>query len=332
MILKETNFDKTTNGDQIRQITIGNGKDIEFSVINWGATIISLKLADRDGNIEECHLGFDNMKDYETHGGYYGATIGRIGNRVANGVFKLDGREYKLATNDSGVNCLHGGLKGFDKVIWDYTTFNNDDEAGVSFKYLSKDGEENFPGNLDVEVKFTLNIKNEFIIEYKATTDKSTPVNLTNHAYWNLSGFKENIHDHKLCIEADTYLPTNEFQIPTGELKSVVNSAFDFTSIKSIGENIKVSGGFDHNFNLSVNKSKTPNNRAYIEHTKSGRSMEILTTEPGIQLYTGFDKHDFFCLETQMFPDAINQEAFDSIVLKPGEIYSQTTIHKFEIK
>lgn len=331
MELKEYKFGVTNDGSNVTAITISNGTDTEFTVIDRGATLISFKLNDNKGTPGECVLGFDNVKEYEDHAAYYGATIGRVGNRIADSKFTLDGTIYHLASNN-GKNSLHGGLKGFDKVIWDYETFKNEDEAGITFKYLSPDGEENFPGNLKTEVKFTLTKNRVFTIEYRAETDKKTPVNLTNHAYWNMSAFKENIHNHNFQIEADTYLPTDENQIPTGEFKDVESTGFNFKKLTKFSDNVRITGGYDHNFNLSLKKQKSPINRVYVEHPDSGRSMEILTTEAGVQLYTGFDDHNYFCVETQMFPDAINNDKFDSIVLSPGEVYVQKTIHNFNIK
>lgn len=332
VIINEYDFGKTSLGVPVKKITISNGRDIEFSVINRGAALVSFKISDKDGNLDECTLGLETLKEYEDHGSFYGATIGRVGNRIGGAEFTLDGHKYDLEKNDNGHNCLHGGVKGFDKVLWDYETFSENGSAGVKFHYISRDGEENFPGNLKVTVIFSLNVDNEFTIDYRAETDKRTPVNLTNHAYWNLSGFKENIHSHILQIDAETYLPTDEFQIPTGEFKDVESTDFDFRKPTVLASPLKRSGGFDHNFNLSVKKQLEPVNKVFIEHPESGRSMEIKTTEPGVQFYTGFDNHDFFCLETQMFPDAINNDKFDSIVLNPGEVYRQTTIHKFKIK
>ncbi|QEN03683.1 galactose mutarotase [Thiospirochaeta perfilievii] len=330
MKINEFEFGKTNEGQTVMGTTISNS-EIEFTVIDRGATLTSFKFKDRDNNLEECILGFDSIKEYEEHKAYYGATIGRVGNRIAKAQFTLDGTTYNLAVNN-GTNCLHGGNVGFDKVIWNYSVFNNEDEAGVTFTYLSRDMEENFPGNLEVEVTYTLNKNSQFIINYKAVTDKKTPVNLTNHAYWNLSAFKESIHNHNMLIEADSYLTLDKDQIPTGELKSVENTPFNFKKLTKIGDNITKTGGYDHNFNLSLEKKDKPVNRMYIEHPKSGRAMEILTTEPGVQIYTGFEEHNFFCAETQMYPDAINNPKFESIVLNPGEVYRQKTIHNFSIK
>ena len=322
MIIKEFNFGETSKGEEVKGVNINNGKGVDFSVINWGATLISVQLKDREGKFQECSLGFDNIADYEKKSPYYGATIGRVGNRISNGSFVIDGESYNLAINANGVNSLHGGLKGFDKVLWDISFFLNDDIGGVVLKYTSPDGEEGFPGELDVTVTYSLNLDNELAIDYRATTTKKTPVNLTNHTYWNLSGDLNSISNHRLQIEADSYLPINDVQIPTGEIRSVDGSKFDFREKRAI------EGSFDHNFNLSLRKKEYPENRVYLEDIKSGRTMEILTTEPGVQLYT---TEKSICLETQMYPDAINRENFQSIILEPGEEYIQTTIHKFGI-
>ncbi|MGL1893591.1 MAG: galactose mutarotase [Spirochaetaceae bacterium] len=332
MTINESVFGKTLAGQPVKQISINNNRGIEITVTDRGATLISVKLKNRNGDLEECILGFDTVKEYEEHLAFYGATIGRVGNRTANGEFTLDGIKYNLAKNDSDVNNLHGGVKGFDKVIWNYSITKESDRTILSFKYLSPDADENFPGNLDTEVKYILTDNNELILDYTATTDKRTPVNLTNHAYWNLTGNSGSVLEHNFQIEADTYLPTDEFQIPTGELKSVEGTGYDFRTLRPLSDGIKITGGFDHNFNLSIKKRDKPVNRVYVEEPNSGRSMEIKTTEPGVQLYTGFDDHKFFCLETQMFPNAINNSDFDSIVLSPGETYRQTTIHKFDFK
>lgn len=331
MFVNECEFGKTKSGELVKKITIGNGKNLEFSVLNRGATLQSFKISDKSGILEECILGFDNVKEYEDHLAYYGATVGRVANRIAGGNFELSGTTFNIVKNDGNVNSLHGGTIGFDKVIWSYSTFNNESKAGITFNYLSIDGEENFPGNLDVSITFSLTDKDEFIMEYTAKTDKETPINLTNHAYWNLSGFKENIHNHILQINAESYLPINENRIPTGEFKSVEGSAFDFRKPTQLGSALNIAGGFDHNFNLTDKKQVSTVNTMFLEDPKSGRSMEVKTTEPGVQIYTGFEKHEAICLETQMYPDAINQNKFDSVILKPGDIYKQKTIHTFKI-
>lgn len=329
MFVNEYDFGKTTDGKVVKKITIGNGGDIEFSVINRGATLQSFKITDRNGILEDCILGFDTIGEYEEHKKYYGATIGRVANRIADGTFTLDGTKYDLAKNNIDINCLHGGKKGFDKVMWAYETFQSETAAGVSLTYISEDGDESFPGNLSVDVKFTLTDNNEFIIGYTAETDKATPVNLTNHAYWNLSGFKENIHSHTLEMGADDYLPTNKNQIPTGEFKSVSGTPYDFRKSTILGNALEQTGGFNHNFNLTHKKQIAPINKVLLIHPGSGRSMEIKTTEPGLQIFTGFEKHEAICLETQMYPNAVNQEGFESDIIKPGEMYKHVTIHSF---
>lgn len=335
-------FGKTVKGEKVEGYRIVNGKGLEFSLISYGATLISFKAPDRKGKNEECMLGFKNVSDYENQGAYIGATIGRVGNRIGQAKYCLDGREYNLSVNDQGCNHLHGGTVGFDKVIWKLEPFVESGRAGVICTYLSRDGEENYPGNLEAEVKYILTEENELIMEYRAATDKRTPVNLTNHAYWNLSGDRrETIHSHLLQIDAETYLPVDSVSIPTGELKKVEGTPFDFRRIREIGPSLEKSGGFDHNFNLSAVKKEEPVNRIYLEHPASGRAMEVLTTEPGVQFYSGnylfqlkdrgLDTHDALCLETQMYPDSVNKPAFPSVILNPGEIYRQKTIHKFSI-
>lgn len=343
MKISKFNFGKTKAGENVHGIRVDNEKGIEFSAINYGATMTSFKMADRDGKNEECTLGFDNIKDYEEQGAFFGATIGRVGNRIANASYSLDGVTYELSVNDQECNHLHGGKVGFDKVLWNLESFEEEDRAGIKCTYLSKDGEENYPGNLQVEVQYILTSDNKLILQYKAQTDRRTPVNLTNHSYWNFSGNKkENVHTHKVQIKAQSYLPTDHVSIPTGEKKSVCGTPFDFRELKELGPAIQKSGGFDHNFNLSDEKKSEPVNTMYVEHRESGRTMKIETTEPGVQFYTGnflhmlkekgFDKHEALCLETQMYPDSVNHGEFPSIILNPGEVYRQTTIHSFGIK
>lgn len=342
MRIKKFNFGTSKSGIDVFGFEIKNDKGVEFSVINWGATIISLKMPDKSGNVENCTLGFDNFTEYENYSPYFGSTIGRTGNRIADGRCKIDGKEYKFNKNENEVTHLHGGSAGFDKVIWDITPFEKSDNAGIICSYLSQDGEENYPGNLKVVVTYTLNKNNEFTIDYKAETDKTTLVNLTNHTYWNLSGNrKENISNHSIQIDADSYLPINKLSIPTGQLKDVKGTDFDFKEIKNLKPLLDKTGGYDHNFNLSLYQKEKPENRTLLLHKESGRSMEILTTEPGIQFYTGnylfllkkqgFDIYDALCLETQKYPDAPNHEDFQTWELKPGEKYTHTTVYKFSI-
>ncbi|MBB6481642.1 aldose epimerase family protein [Spirochaeta isovalerica] len=340
--MKVENFDfgTTKEGEKVSGIRINNEKGLEMALISYGATLTSLKMTDRKGKQEECLLGFGSVSDYEKQDAFIGATIGRVGNRIGKAAYVLDGKEYKLSVNDQGCNHLHGGAKGYDKVIWNIEALKETDRTGVRCTYLSRDGEENYPGNLEVEVIYWLTADNELIMDYKAVTDKRTPVNLTNHAYWNLSGeHRETIHDHYLQIEAESYLPVDEVSIPTGEIRKVEGTPFDFRKLKQIGPDLEKSQGFDHNFNLSAEKKETPSNRIYLEHRGSGRAMEILTTEPGVQFYSGnflgglkqmgLDTHYALCLETQMYPDSVNRKDFPSIILNPGEVYRHTTIHKF---
>lgn len=340
MKIETFDFGLTKTGVPVKGIRVDNEKGLEMSLINYGATLTSLKMEDRNGVKEECLLGFATIQEYEKQDAFIGATIGRVGNRIGNASYKLDGKEYKLSINDQECNHLHGGNRGFDKVIWKIEPVEEEGRAGARCTYLSPDGEENYPGNLRVEVQYLVTVNNELIMDYKAETDKRTPVNLTNHAYWNLSGnHRETIGNHYLRIDADSYLPVNKVSIPTGEIRSVEGTPFDFRSLKQIGPAIQESGGFDHNFNLSSYKRETPGNQIYVEHRKSGRVMEILTTEPGVQFYSGnfldglkkmgFDIHQGLCLETQMYPDSVNKDNFPSVILSPGEEYRQKTIHRF---
>ncbi|MBN2659055.1 MAG: galactose mutarotase [Spirochaetales bacterium] len=340
MKVEKFDFGTTKKGETVEGLRIDNGKGLEMSLISYGATLISLKAPDRRGISGECLLGFGTVGDYEEQDAFIGATIGRVGNRIGQAAYVLDGREYRLSVNDQGCNHLHGGAVGYDKVIWNLEPLEEAEQAGVRCTYLSRDGEENYPGNLKVEVTYWLTVNNELIMDYRAVTDKRTPVNLTNHAYWNLSGKKgETIHNHYLQIEAESYLPVDEVSIPTGEIRKVGGTPFDFRTLKQIGPDLEKSGGFDHNFNLSDRKKEEPENRIYVEHRESGRAMEILTTEPGVQFYSGnflgglknkgFDTHYAFCLETQMYPDSVNKPEFPSIILNPGEVYRHRTIHKF---
>jgi len=293
-------------------------------------------------------LGFDNLDGYLRGHPYFGAIIGRYGNRIGAGKFVLDGVEYKLAVNN-GPNHLHGGIKGFDKVVWKIERAQaKGDEAILKLSYLSKDGEEGYPGNLRCTVTYTLTADDELKMHYEATTDKATVLNLTNHSYWNLAGQGNgDILGHELMLNADRYTPVDEGLIPTGEFKSVKGTPMDFTRPMTIGSRIKQVdiGGYDHNFVLNGKGGKMKLCAKVYEPT-SGRAMEIRTTEPGVQFYTGnfldgtltgkdgkvYKKHYAFCLETQHFPDSPNKPQFPSVVLRPGGKYDTTTVHKFSTK
>jgi len=333
-------FGTTEAGESVDGVKIINDKGLEMALISYGATLISLKMTDRNGRLEECLLRFSSIGEYEKQKAYMGATIGRVCNRIGQASYHLDGKGHKLSINDQGCNHLHGGIKGFDKVIWDMEPVNEPGKSGVRCSYLSREGEENYPGNLEVEVIYWLTNDNELRMEYKAKTDRKTPVNLTNHAYWNLSGnCRESIHNHHLQIEAESYLPVDKVSIPTGEVRKVEGTAFDFRTPKQIGPALDETGGYDHSFVLSDRRKENAENRILVEHRDSGRAMEIRTTEPGVQFYSGnfldnlkignFHRHEGLCLETQMFPDAVNKSHFPSVILNPGETYRQITVHNF---
>jgi aldose 1-epimerase len=332
--------------------TLSNANQMSVEILTFGGIIKAIYCPDKNGKIENVILGFNTLKPYlETHP-YFGAIVGRYGNRIANGKFNIDGTEYNLATNNS-PNHLHGGLKGFDKVIWQAREFKDNEKIGLELSYLSKDMEEGYPGNLNVKVTYSLNNQNELSIDYEAVTDKKTICNLTNHSYFNLAGEgKGNILNHQLVIHADSITPVNEHLIPTGEPMAVQGTPFDFRSGKKMGEEIdsnneqiKYGGGFDHNFILKGNSESLPI-IAKVSEPESGREMEILTTEPGVQFYTGnfldgtligsgnqpYQKRAGFCLETQHYPDSPNQPNFPSTILEVGETYKTTTVYRFKVK
>lgn len=332
----------TTDGQTVTAYTLANANKIKATIIDYGATLVTFETPDRDGNVADIVLGCDTMECYEEHSPYFGATIGRYGNRIAKGKFTIDGTEYTLATNN-GPNHLHGGAVGFDKVLWDANEFSSEYDAGVVFTYVSEDGEEGYPGNLQVKVTYSLTSQDELRIEYEAETDKTTHVNLTNHSYWNLGGHDSGTnYEHELRLTASRYTPVDDTLIPTGEIAEVRGTPLDFTTSHTIGERIgEVAGGYDHNFMLDPESIGGFN--AFVYHEGTGRVMMIATTEPGLQFYSGnfldgsfvgkggaiYPKHGAFCLEAQKFPDTPNQPKFPSSILKPGETYSQVTIHKF---
>jgi len=338
-------FFGTVGNDSIYQFKLQNAKGTEVFIMNYGGTITNLLVADKNGQKGDVVLGFDSLSGFLQKGNpYFGALIGRYGNRIANGKFTLDGKTYALATNNNG-NHLHGGIKGFDKVVWNVDAAS---DSALHLSYNSKDGEEGYPGNLQVKVVYSLDNDNALKIDYTATIDKACPINLTNHTYFNLSAGKDaTILDHELMIDADRYTAVNDKLIPTGQLPSVKNTPMDFTKAKRIGNDIdKVKGGFDHNWVLNK-KDASLSLIATLYHPASGRFMEVSTTQPGVQFYTGnfldgtltggkngakYVQHAGLCLETQHFPDSPNQPSFPSTVLKPGETYHQVTVYKFSTK
>jgi aldose 1-epimerase len=343
MSIQKSSFGKTEAGEETHLWTCTNSNGLVLKLTDYGATCVAVETPDRDGKNANINLGFDNVRGFEGKHPYFGATVGRFANRIAKGKFTLDGKEYSLATNN-GPNHLHGGIKGFNRMLWKAEEVKGDKEVGVRFSYLSRDGEEGYPGNLQVTAFYTLTADDELKIEFTAKTDKPTVLNLTNHNYWNLNGaFSGSILDHVLMLTADKYLPVDDGLIPTGEMASVEGSPLDFRSPKPIGREIqKIKSdpvGYDHCFVLN-NQEGDLALAARVKDPDSGRVMEVYTTQPGIQLYTGnflsgneseggAKQHEAFCLETQHFPDAPNQKNFSTAVLRPGESYKQTTVHKF---
>lgn len=342
---------QVTDFDSIKLYTLTNPSGMQVKITNYGAIVTAILVPDRNGKLADVTLGYDRVEDYinAVDKPYFGAIVGRYGNRIAKGEFTLDGETYSLATNN-GVNHLHGGVIGFDKVVWDAKLVGGEDWDGLQLQYLAKDKEEGYPGNLSVQVTYKLTDDNELIVDYLATTDKATPVNLTQHSYFNLKGEGEgDILDHELMLNAKRYTPVDETLIPTGELAAVEGTPFDFTSAKPIGRDIEQQDqqlefglGYDHNFVLDRDGDGL-SLAARVRDPASGRTMEIHTTEPGIQFYCGnfldgrlkgksgkpYLHRGGFCLETQHYPDSPNQPEFPSTILKPGEEYKTTTVFKF---
>lgn len=354
MNITQSDFGKTAAGEAVEKYTITSKAGLEMSVISYGGIITSLKVPNKEGIYEDVVLGFDNIQDYENGSPYFGAIIGRYGNRIANAKFSLDGEEYQLEAND-GPNSLHGGEKGFDKVVWNIEPSASEDSASLKLTYTSIDGEGGYPGNLEITVTYTLNSNNELNIQYGATTDKKTIVNLTQHSYFNLTGdFSKKILDHIVEINADQYLPVNKTLIPTGELRSVEGTPFDFTEPTPISEGMKLEEsneqlkrgpGFDHCWVLNEQDNGIRFAASAYE-PNSGRYMEVYTNEPAMQFYIGnfldgslpakgggsYEKRTGFCMETQHYPDSPNQEKFPSVILEPGEKYTSETTYKFSVK
>ena len=330
------------DGKPVDLYTLTNKNGMQVKITNYGGTVTSWITPDKKGNKSNIVLGFDSLSGYQARPPYFGALIGRYGNRIGKATFKIDTTTYKLAANN-GVNHLHGGNKGYDKVVWDASP-SADSFASLTLTYLSKDGEEGYPGNLDIKVTYTLTDDDELLIDYSATTDKATPVNLTNHCYFNLTGDASNtILDHWLQVNADRYTPVDAGLIPTGELKAVKGTPYDFLQPHKIGERIAaVDGGYDHNWVLT-RKGADMELVATLSDSLSGRKLEVFTTEPGLQFYSGnfldgtlktpdgkaIKMHTALCLETQHFPDSPNKPAFPTTILKPGEKYH--TVSKYKV-
>jgi aldose 1-epimerase len=350
--VKEENYGEMPDGHKVKIFTLTNKNGLKAKVTEYGAILVSMEVPDKSGKSADVTLGYDTLGGWLTNTNYFGSTVGRFGNRIKDGKFSLDGKEYKLATNNDpgGIPChLHGGLKGFDKVLWSgKPTANN----GVEFSYTAKDGEEGYPGNLTVKVTYTLNEDNELKWEAKATTDAPTVLNVVHHTYWNLSGdMTQSINDHVLTLNADGFLPTDIGQIPTGKIDPVAGTPMDFTKPTVIGERVdadfealKFGGGYDHAWVLVKGDGVRLAGR--VKDPKSGRVLEVSTNQPAVQFYGGnfldgtvkgkgdvaYAKRSGLCLETEGFPDAPNHPNFPSAVLRPGETYTHTLIHKFSVE
>lgn len=325
--------------------SLSNNSGFTVEITNYGGIVTSIFTQDRDGVVDDVVLGYDSLNDYLIETPYFGAIIGRYANRIARARFTLDGISYPLAANN-GPNHLHGGISGFDKVIWTAETIKDDSTASLKLSYLSPDGEEGYPGNLETSVIYTVTRDNKLQIEYTAKTDKATPVNLSHHSYFNLGGTDgKNILDHVLFIDADRFTPVDETLIPTGEFAALDSTPMDFRVPELIGSRIhKVPGGYDHNYVLNNKEGFARVAEVYC--TKSGRYMEVFTDEPGIQFYSGnflngsivgekglvYQKHHGLCLETQHFPDSPNQPGFPNTILRPGETYKQFTVYRFGVR
>lgn len=344
----------TTRGkEDVFAYTLKNANGMQVKILSYGGAIAELKVADRNGCFTDIIGGYDSLDSYVRGDGYQGALIGRVGNRINKGKFKLDGKEYSLFINDND-NHLHGGENGFNAKIWEVTE-KDGDEPELNLHILSPDGDEGYPGNLDLTVTYRLTSQNGLVIHYVATTDKKTIINLTNHSYFNLGGYASgSIHDLQLMLDADSYLPTDDMLIPTGEIKSVEGTAFDFRIPKKIGKDIGAddedllrAGGYDHCFNFVGGKTLEPIKRAELYDEQSGRVMEVITDQPCVQFYSGnfLNNAEFpfkngykqtpqtlLCLETQHMPDSINHANFTDCTLSPGEVYDFTTEYRFSVK
>jgi len=344
-------FGNLPDGREVYAFTLDNGRGIRLEAITYGGIIVTLQTPDRTGQPGDIVLGYDDLAGYLAETPYFGAIIGRYGNRIGNAEFALDGQRYRLAANN-GPNHLHGGVMGFDKVLWAASPFARGDSIGVVFRYTSPDGEEGYPGDLAATVTYTLTADGSLVFDYQATTDKPTPVNLTQHSYFNLAGDgARDVLDHVLTARADSFTPVDSTLIPTGEIAPVEGTPFDFRAPTAIGARIgaadrqlEFGGGYDHNFVLSRGGDALAH-AAHVYEPTTGRTLDVYTTEPGLQFYSGnfldgslvgksghvYEHRYGFCLETQHFPDSPNQPAFPSTILRPGEEYRSRTVLKFGV-
>ncbi len=344
----ETRYGALPDGREVKLFTLTNEIGMEVRAISFGAIIVSLLAPDATGHVSDVVLGFDYLDGYLSENPYFGAVVGRYGNRISRGRFALDGKTYSLALND-GANHLHGGLKGFDRVLWDAKSDRTEAGTSITFSYVSRDGEEGYPGTLQVRVTYTLTGANELIVDYHATTDRATPVNLTQHSYFNLAG-NGDVLDHRLQLFADNFTVVDTELIPTGEIRTVAGTPLDFRMPTAIGgridadsEQVRRAGGYDHNFVLSRTTDHDLEVAAQVREPRTGRTLEVLTTEPGLQFYSGnfldgtltgkrgatYATRTGFCLETQHFPDSPNRPEFPSTILRPGDRHSSRSVYRF---
>lgn len=351
--ITKTDFGKTPDGQAVELYTLRNSKGMEATIMTYGGIVTSLKVPDKNGKFDDVVLGYDNLGGYLTNSPYFGALIGRYGNRIANGKFSLDGQTYTLAINNP-PNSLHGGVKGFDKVVWTVAGAEVGEHGPkLELTYFSKDGEEGYPGNLKVKATYTVTEDNALQLKFKATTDKDTVCNLTHHSYFNFAG-NGDVLGHVVQINADKFTPVDSGLIPTGELAPVAGTPFDFRTPTAIGahinetnnEQIKFAGGYDDNWVLNKKTAGELSLAARVSEPTTGIAMEVWTTSPGLQFYTGnfldgtitgkggrvYQKRDAFCMEPQCFPDSPNHPAFPTTELKPGETYKNTIIYKFSVE
>lgn len=343
-------FGVTPDGTPVERFTLGSAEGLQLSVLSYGGTLVSLRVPDRDGNLDDIVLGFDSLDDYIRHSHYFGALVGRYANRIGRGRFELDGSRYQLPINDE-PHHLHGGTRGFDRVVWACEPFRDGRGEGLVLRHTSPDGDQGYPGSLDVEVRYQLGDADELVLDYQATTDAPTPVNLSQHSYFNLAGAGSgDILGHLLTIDADAYTPVDCTLIPTGKIAPVAGTPFDFRTPVAIGARIgspdpqlEYASGYDHNYVLR-RKEPGPSHAARVMEPATGRTLDVFTTEPGLQLYSGnqldgtagrggrrYRRHAGFCLETQHFPDSPNQPGFPSAILRPGERYQSRTVFCFGV-
>ncbi len=346
-------FGELEAGKEVYNYTMKNRFGMEVTISEFGGAILSIRVPDKYGRSSDVAGGFDSLRDYVLAGGYLGALVGRTANRIANGRFTLDGETYQIFKNN-GPNSLHGGKVGYSHRLWSVKA-EDGEEPKLILTLHSPDGEENYPGNVDVTVTYSLLASNALSIHYEATTDRRTPVNMTNHVYFNLGGYASGkIFDHVLQMDADAYLPTNEKLIPTGEIRTVTGTPFDFREPKTIGRDfeednidLKIAGGYDHCFCFAGGETKEPKLRIEVYEPNSGRMLKVFTNQPCVQLYTGNfldnpeypmkggypqNKQSAFCLETQKMPDSPNHKNFTNVILEPGEVYEHTTVYQFSVK